>query len=80
VITGAGNISGSLDLARADPTATIKSQCRIRQWAGGGAFYIYTACDIEIADITSAITYQGWIRGDGFNDSNERFAIWGGAI
>ena len=39
-ITVAGNISGPFDLARADPTAAIRSQYRIGGGDGSGLIYM----------------------------------------
>lgn len=45
-ITVVGNTLGPLDLARADLTATIRSQYHIRRGHGGKGLYIHMTCDI----------------------------------
>lgn len=57
--TVAGDICGSLDLVRADPTAAINLQYRISKGHGGGGFiYIYDMRYHE-SNIASAIGYRG---------------------
>lgn len=61
VITAVGNISGLLDLVRADPMTEVRSQYRIGKAHGGGGFYIYIyVLRYSDSEIVSAITYRGW--------------------
>jgi len=63
-ITVALNISGPLDLARADPMAAIRSQYRIGKGYGVGGFYIHMTCNIAIA-ISHRRSHIGGGMGEG---------------
>ena len=53
------NISGSLDLARADPTAVTKSQYRIGSGQWGGGLNLHMRDAISDSEIASAIHISG---------------------